>query len=294
MAVKTKNKQDKLAVPSAVRSDKPKASDALKRLGRKKKKPKAAAKKDRPTLDLNEDAIEALKEWVPAKILSDYFEANTKQARAELEAQVWDLYLELMWDRKAQPENPAMEAGGGDVSGLFVVTERFSVQIPDDEDPEGSVAEALAELGVDEAKAQELVENELDFMPKVSIDITSLVHGKKEGKTFTAANATQKAAGSKLIDWLEEGGALELSEDEQEAVADAQETKYTADVSSGFLQRAPSYAGSKDELEGILSVIKPSVQLRSPKYAANDSKQRRNERLIEAADEIIKSTLGNL
>ena len=288
-----------LSIPSPVRpSDTatPTAADLLAALKGKKKPTAKSNKSDRPTLELTPSAIEAVRVWVPAKILADHFDEHLKNAKALLDDEIFDLYLKAMWDAKSQPANPALKVnddqGHPDMEGMFVVMEKFSVQVPeidDENDDRDSVsAKMIAQFvrcGVNAAKATQLVANEFIIREEKYIALTELMEGKKKGKEFVPPTTIGKAAAEKLIFAIAMNQPLNLTDEEREALIVT--TSFLVSVKGGFLNRVCTYCDNFDQLKSIVKLlVKPVLSHRGAKIV-NGSLEEKNCRLIGCAADIL-------
>jgi len=294
-----KKSATKKSIPSAIRDDGKKKKSRLRRTAGSRTA-KTTAKKDRPEIQVTDDTLDAFREWAPLKVIYDLFATHCKNSRNSLDELLWDIYTESMWANKSQPQNPAIRANGEngrpDLEATYVVTARFKIQVPEgseDEEPEDVMISKLQEdASLSEENATALVVDEMDFEPASTINLTALVHGKKEGKTFRQATDVQISAGEKLMDYLEDGGELDLSDKEREAVSNAREDNFTVGVNGGFLERACNYAESLEQLRDLFDFIKPVTQLRGVKVGVSDSEDTKSSRLVQKAAEILGIEFG--
>lgn len=303
MATKSKATPDAATAPAA-----PPAIPAMNRgaalLKKMAGKPAATApKKGTDRIVITSPEIEsALRTWVPAKMAFDRFESHAKSAGDELKSLVWEKYCELHWERKSQPQNPSLicknNLGKVDSEAMFVVMEKFSVKTPQvegDESVEDAMVDALVAASGDEhwrSQAQKLVADELSFVPDVSLNLTALLVGEKVGKGFQNASPTQQSAVEKFLTFLDEGGTLELTDAEREALDSGKRTKFAANVKPGFLSRVTTYCGSLVHLKAIFNLITPILALRGAKFAVSDTLDEQHSRLIEEVARILGMELG--
>jgi hypothetical protein len=187
-----KAKEQAAAAPAAPKKT---GIDLLKRAA-----PKAAAAKkqdDRASIVLEGEQGETFRSWVPAKLLFDQFESRTKQLSDEVKEVSVALWTDILWKQKNQPQNPRLvvknEQGKEDCEAVFTVSERYTVNTPDV--PEDStVEEAFANLLVEASgeqwlpQATKLVEEELKFIPDVSLPLTIDEAAKILGMQMEAAD----------------------------------------------------------------------------------------------------------
>lgn len=276
-------------IPAAVRpaapAAKPSGASLLAGLTGKAKtaKPKAAAK-ERPSLPLTAEQQETYGDFAAVKQLYDVFEARLKSIKGELEPELFEAWLTTFWKNRSVPSNPALQAsvdGKVDAEGIYIVQERFKTQIPDNEDPTGSVAELLKKLGLDDQKAEDLVANEVDFSPQIGLKaFNELVSGHYEDKQFVEASAAEQAVGQKILEFVQN----QLTEDEQALVL--QNTPKTV-IKKGFLARAVNYASTQEQLAAIFKVFVPVNYPKGAKFGVSDSPVERTSRLLDKANEVL-------
>jgi hypothetical protein len=294
---RTKSKtetENKINIPVAIRDEevkaKPKsAADMLAALsGKAKPAAKKADKKDRPVMALSPDGQDLYRRFVPAKQLLDVAKAEVDAVTGELNIELQESWQATLWANKSLPTNPAIEVFDEnqrlDCSGMYVVQERFKLQIPDNDNPTESVTKLLVDLGVDSNKAEQLVENEVDFTPQTGLrPFGELVNGHYDSeRQFVESSAAEKAVGQKILEFV-----MSLSTDEQALVL--QNTPKTV-VKKGFLQRVAGYANNQGQLASIFKVFIPVVQNRSAKFAVSDSQLERANRLVEYAKQLLGKT----
>lgn len=269
------------------------ALDMLKGLAKGGAK-KAAKKDDRNTFELPDEMGEVLRNWVPAKILFDRFKAHAENLGSELKEGVFSLWKNQLWKNKSQPQNPKLtvdnENGKVDCEGMFIVMEKYQVtvpDVPDDKSVEEAFVDTLVEIAGDEnwrAKAEQLVANEVSFLPQVTLPLTSLLAGRKVGKTFVEATEDQKTAVGKLLELLDgDENSLTFTDNEKAALAEGRDIKFQTQVKPGFLNRVHTYCGSAEHLNAALRMITPTLSLKGAKFAVNDSLDSQHNRLIEHA-----------
>ncbi len=292
---KTKSsKETKVKIPSADRDNK-EGLDVASMLGQlagvatQKKK---GSSKARPELNLSDSAQDAFRNFAPAKELSDYFKSHFSQTRSEFIDVAWREFIEFMWNQKTQPKNPSLSVNGSendgdpdktDCSGQFVVVSKLSV----DAENASDAVDTLVDQDVKQEDAERLVDEELDFTPMTGIKpLNHLLIGRKQDGAWIEASDQEKAAAAKLQSIL----MSDAFTDEERSLLVTSHANVT--VKSGFLNRACTYAHSVDQLDAILSVVKPQVQLRSVKFAVSDSLDSANTRKIQEAAKILGVALG--
>jgi translation initiation factor 1 (eIF-1/SUI1) len=187
---------------------------------------------------------------------------------------IFDLYLDLVWESKTQPENPKLcsknAAGSPDCEAMYVIQDKYKVQ----GDSSKVVVDALVAAGLQEADAKRLVEAELDFTPAYTINLGGLLKGDPD----------QKAIAEKIIGWVKGKEVKPLSAEEvkQAIVVGAQ-----VEVKGDFICRVCNYARKREDLAAIFNVIQPIEVVRGVKYAISDALDAKTQRLIKKASDII-------
>lgn len=286
---KTDKNTDNTAIPLAVRPDpapaKPTGASLLAGLASKAKTaPKKEAKKERPVLPLDSDVADIYAQFAPAKQLFDILDSRVEALKADLNPELFKAWVRIYWKNKSVPANPAIEVevdGKLDCEGMYIVAERMKVQIPNNEDPAGSVTELLVSSGLERADAERLVENEVDFTPQLSLrPFNELVSGHYESKQFVEASAAEQSVGQKLLEFVQNN----LTPEEQELVLlNVPKTV----VKKGFLTRAVSYVHSEEQLAKVFKVFSPVPSNKGAKFGVSDTPPVRIERLLDYANELL-------
>lgn len=320
----TQKKSTKKAdpAPAVVAPAIPTSGEPVKKLSlaerfRSKAKPatKEVKDKDRPTIQLTPEIEALFREFAPTKELFDILEAKKDREAKELNAELWKLFVASLWQKKNQPKNPNIEVKNSDkkvdCKGMYTVQTgaKIKVDMPpveDGESPDEAFVKALIALGVEEADAIRLVERELDFTPQWTLPLTDLLHGRFAGGKFSPASDSQRSGCEKLFlfiqgedsegNALDENSTLQFSDEEREAISEAvnSNVKYAVRLtdSGSFLDRVCEYAHCREQLESILTLIKPLAFVQRVKFAVSDDPAKKNERLIEAAADILGAELG--
>lgn len=277
------------SIPSAIQPEKPAASAAslLSSLaGSAKVKATKKKEDERAELPLTDSIRELYSKFAPAKELLDHVTARVESIRAELDPEMFAQYVHVMWTNRNQPANMAVRIREGskvESEGMYIVQSRYKVQIPDPSNPRDSLVKHLIALGVDAVKSNELVDNEADVAPQLTLrPFNELVNGHYEDKQFVESSDAEKAVGEKLLKLIVEN----LDEDERALVL--QNTPKTV-IADGFLQRVCNYANSEEQLKTILRVFVPVTQNKGAKFAVSDTPVDKTKRLVAAASEILGS-----
>jgi hypothetical protein len=294
---KATDTQAKVNIPAAVRDGQPQpgsVDDELAALlGQAAPAPKKGGKDKRPEMELDAEAQEVGSRYAPAKKLFDHFKTHHNNVRGEFIDICNRNWARMLWQHKTQPGNPKLSIekdGHTDITGLFVKTAKFSVDVPDEKNPVSSMVASLVNLGVEQADAEKLVAEELDFRPQSDLKFGQLQAGYKTDDGWVPATDASKTAALKIIKYALQ--SKDFTDDERAAIKKALVSKPSVRVKDGFLQRVCQYAHSQDQLDAILTVIKPQEQLRSIKFGVSDSLDTKTARLIEYASSVLGTELG--
>ena len=185
------------------------------------------------------------------------------------------------------------------------VQERFKInkpEVPDGKTLEEALIESFTDLfvgtGVPESEAESdaarLVNNEFDFTPKKTIDLTKLVFGHYEGegknRTWMDATEEEQALANKVITLLSARSTGEvtqadlLTDEESESVIEERDSLV---IKKGFLQRVCTYVRSLDQLRSLFKIIKPVTVVSGKKFAQADTPEEQNRRKLEVAIDIL-------
>ncbi len=276
------------------------AKELLSSLTKKKPLPKKPdSRSSRPELALPQELEATFTRFIGAHAVAEVVDARREQEKAALDEGCFDLWVEKLWKSKARPANPSVKLdknGSPDLAAIFQVHERYQTafEIPEDKSPaDEAIAlfrSVFASIGMNaadaEADAKALVENEIDFTPKTSVEFNKLVNGHYEGdgknRTFVEATPEEQALATKAILLLHARTKADLSrcepltDEEEAAIID---TKYNVVIRPSFLQRVCNYSRSLDQLKKIFSVIKPVKYPSHIKFAFSDTPEEKNKRL---------------
>lgn len=296
MAAKSKTKsvkKDQVEVPSvpvAIRDKKPSGTDLLGALAGSSKPAAPKKKSERPELELTPEAKQAMRDFAPLRELAELFGNHCEQAKARMKELIFPLYVEAMWRHKTQPQNPALRVdrdGKLDIEGTFVVKAQFS-KIDMDRD---QLVNLLVDQGLQESDAQALVENEIDFTPQTELKLNALLNGYWEGKAFLEPNAEQRRIGEKIAHFLMGHEAEPLTDEERDSIRGVGLiTTPVAKVKPGFFERVCGYCHSKEQLAAVFALISPIQAATGFKFGVSDTKDVRDDRLIDEAERILGIT----
>lgn len=283
---------------------------------RKKVKPNTRSVKDseRAVIDLDRETQAKFINYACSKELFDLVDAQKSQQQKEVSAEIYERFVDALWQSKSQPQNPAIKAetstGRVDAEGTFIVSggSKIKVNMPethDDESPEDALVRGLVEVGVKLANAERLVSAEVSFVPQWSLNFTDMMRGEVKGGKITPPTPTQMTAAEVLLCVINgedlEGNELDSKKRSEmlkgitddgwfaiKANVDAKTTYFPTLVDSAdFLDRICEYADSRDELGAILTVFNPVYYCSRVKFAVSDSVDDKRERLVEEAKTII-------
>ena len=243
---------------------------------------------ERPVLDMDAEFKQLFADYAPTRVVADVMMAKAEALKAEVNEAAMKAWVANLWRNKSQPKNPVLrttnEDGRVDCESMFVVQNRFSVQIPDPDDAANSIAQFLRDSEV--AKPDDLVENELDVSPQVGLrPFNELVSGHYEDKEFVDSSPEEKAVGEKLLKFV-----MSLDDDEKELVL---RTTPKIKVKPGFFERVTSYCGTREELEKVMAIFKPVVQNKNAKFGMSDTPVDRINRLLNKASEVLGDPNAN-
>lgn len=237
---------------------------------------------ERPVLDMDDEFKRLFADYAPTRVVADVMMAKADALKNEVNEAAMKAYIANLWRNKSQPKNPVLRTlnadGRVDCESMFVVQNRFTVQIPDPDDAANSIAQFLRDSHV--AKPDDLVNNELDVSPQVGLrPFNELVSGHYEDKDFVDATPEEKAVGEKLLQFV-----MSLSDDEKALVL---RTTPKVKVKPGFFERVTSYCGTREELEKVMAIFKPVVQNKNAKFGMSDTPVDRINRLLNKASEVL-------
>lgn len=270
--------------------------------------------KDRPVIDLDESTQKDFVSFAAAKIVLDDAKANHESKYKQVVEEVFDRWVDVLWETKTQPENPSIKAyikGRLEATGLFTISTGGTMKIDmpavqQGEPMERAMIRGLVERGVSEANAGRLVKQEISFVPQWEIDLTDMMRGvMKSGKLTPSTDVQKNAAGVLFLAIQGNGpdgrpltpeGRLALLQGISEIGWAALQTNlrdnttYAPMLKDGdtFLDRVCGYAENREELGCILGMFKPVRSMRSVEFAVSDNAEDRRSRLVEEAKEMVR------
>jgi len=219
-------------------------------------------KKERAELSLSGEGMQEARKFITAKLCAQRLEAYDKTHRPTFDDQCRDAYVEVLWARKSQPENPSIkirnEDGVVEFEETFIIKNMFTIQMP--EVTQGQTAaiafrDQLISHGMGKDRATKLVEQELLF--RVRRGIMPIDYGKDSDKEISSAMAQALV---EMYRWLRTPDAppLWLSNEAKDLLWE--EISQPVTVRDGFLDRVTIYCQTIEELRLVLKDIRPVSQ----------------------------------
>lgn len=267
------------------------------------KKPKAGAKENWD-LVLNAEQTLTFNRWIEAKCVSEIVDTRLDSSKDELCEFALDIVCKKLWDSKVRPLNPVLTVKVGntvDSHAKFLFTDKFKYrfpEIPDDANARDFFVQIFVDLGLEQADAENLVDDELDLNPIVGIrPLTELLNGHYgEKRQFIDSSDAEKEAGRKLMQMLKaqpdaDGMCqVEVLTAEERGLLIRRENGIK--VKSEFYSRVCLYCHSVEQLKAIFKVIVPIAYPTQQKFAINEVPDKRATRLVQAAANIIGVNLA--
>lgn len=272
-----------------------------------------ASAKDRPTIDLDDKTQSDFVEFSAAKVVLDDAKRNFEEKYEAVVGDIFDRWVDVLWETKTQPENPSIKAhirGRLEATGIFTISTGGSLKIdmptvlPGEAMEDAMVREMVnAKIGKD--NATRLVSQEMSFVPNWEVNFTDMMRGVIKSGKLAPSNETQKSAAGtlflaiqgrdpdgkpmtpsqrmKMLERIDESGWVAIQSNLSENTTYVPALK-NADT---FLDRICDYADTREELGYILKLIKPVKSMRSVQFGVSDSTEVRHERLVKEAENMI-------
>lgn len=262
-----------------------------------KKAAKAPAKNEWE-IDLTPEAEELANRWVGAKALLEPVKTREENSKAEFSAYAVRKVVERIFSTKGKVSNPRVhlrQNGRPDHNFLFMFQNRFQIQLPavlPDQDQREVYVQTFVDAGLHPQSASNLVDNELDFTPQISIRSPKelMVGHYGEKREFVPATSEEQALGQKLLNllfWDGSGETPAAFTDEERANLIVNED--SVKVKAGFLDRVAGYCQTVDQLSAVFKIIKPTAYPTHWHFATSDSDETRLERKLDVCREIVGS-----
>jgi len=237
---------------------------------------------ERPEMPVPPAARQAMARLLPAQRIEDYIEQRIKVENGIVKDEMLTVYAEIMWNQGSRPTNPRVNcdkvAGAPDMSGLYQVQERFSLQYEKGETPvKGRIVAALIRAGFTADMADKIVENEIRYQPMTVLrPLDELAQG----------NAVEKSAAEKIISLVCGDAADPLTAEEKAICIQKIEV---VEVKDGVLERMKQYCKDAAQLRNLFRVIQPTNFVSHAKFA-NEGTVQLTEWLAEQAKVIVTGT----
>jgi hypothetical protein len=240
--------------------------------------------------------LDLFSRFAKTKQLYDVVNEELKAVKGELNEDLFDAWTNGLWNQKAWASSPAIKVrdanGRIDAEGLFIVQEKFKIQIPDNTAPVESIVEGLVAPSQDgdceteplvAEDAIKLIENEIDFSPQLALrPFNELVDGHYVDRQKIEATDAEKAVGQKLLEFVTNN----LTPEEQALVL---LNKPATVVKKGVLQRLAGYVKSKKQLVRALQYLVPVAYPKGAKYGVSLTPVERTKQLVNFAEELLGS-----
>jgi hypothetical protein len=247
---------------------------------------------ERPVLELSTQQQALLVKTIMGCILAEMFTKNKEIHQKLLKPDLYALWVSLLFKTKKSPGNPDIKttnlgtAGkqSPDCEGQFQVKAQFNLKAS----TAVSITAMLAKAGLPTDKAQKLVQENVTFVPNVTINFDELRNGKKSGGKFVPATPEQRAVADhaeKLL--LSVPGTPPLTLAERKMLINQDPIVQVAD---GFLDRVMSYCETLEQLKGVLTVFVPTQAFVANQFGQSDSLMDRTNRLIDGVFEVLGVT----
>jgi hypothetical protein len=268
------------------------AKDLLAGLGGKKVAKKTEVT-ERAEIELTPEEAATLDRLGGAHDIHELAKKREEQEKKNLNPSILVKWIERLWKNKSKPSNPLLKTAK--TSCIFQVKETMKVQCPKPKEGESleetliaKLTEEYVSVGIPEpaaeADAQRVVNEELDFTPKKSIDLNRLVYGEWKGtgdnRTWVEASEAQQALALKVIGILNDN----LTDEERDEVI---ESRDATTVRKGFLGRAHTYVHTQAQLEVLLGMVKPEVAISGVKYVDGVSTVEKKNQQLDVASDLI-------
>jgi hypothetical protein len=267
---------------------------------------KSEANKEKWELPLDADSTEVANQWVSAKTIWDIVNARMNNTKDQFCSYAVEQMAKKIFSMRCHPGNPNVvlrdAKGKDDHKFILVMQDNFKVEVPKNF-PDGvnqvewlkdHFKSLLQQVGLNEDNASSLVENEMEVFPVTGIrSLTELLDGHYgEKRVWFDSTEEEKEAGTRLAALLMWDGSSPTPEPlspSDKSVVVRRDTTVT--MKSDFYSRVALYCDDVEQLKGVLTIIKPITFPSYSKFAINDNEVDRTKRKIEAAAEILGSSL---
>lgn len=275
------------------------AADVLSELAGMMPTTPVAKGKQKWEMPFTSESQNSLRRWIEAKTVSEPVLKRLENSKDEVNEFCLKEMVTRLFNSKSKPSNPELklykEDKTVDHQAVFLMTDKFKYRFP--EVPEGISARGhfvnlFAGLGLQQADAERLVDNEVIFSPIMGIvKFNELLQGRfGEGREWIPATNEEQSAGKKIFAFLKCTDPVQLKDLEpltpsERAISLERDNGIT--VKAGFYDRVATYVQNVDQLMAVFSVIQPIVYPAYPKFAMSDTPTDKSNRQIAAAADIL-------
>jgi hypothetical protein len=229
--------------------------------------------------------------------LAQTFSEQEDSARILLNHVCFDAFVERFIDMKQRPSNPLVRSEGGTHTTLFILQDKYKINIASPTDDvqyteawgKQQAVDALVEAGLSKAKAQSFVDKEVDIcIPTFFLSLQEMIDGYVgAGRKKIPPTAETRSAGEKIqrfLEWRGRGAAPQLTDAEQSAIT---YKKFEWQMKAGMLDRICNYVKTADELKAIFNVFTPVLMFRDQQVIADGSAASQNSCLRNAVNAVL-------
>lgn len=254
---------------------------------------------DRPQLDIDENTMRDFVNFSTIHAIFSDLKDHDESLKSQVAEKLFTLWKDLIWNIKSIPGNPRIESKKNDLSDITAIFQCFVKRdslkydpINDgssDKTPFEKTVDMFVSLGLDLKMAKSLVENELNFVTETYIPFEELASGVYERDVFKESTKEQKEAARKILSFLMADGEtaqIETLTDEERSMVIRRKTNIF--VKDGFFERVFTYCNSREDLDVILSIVKPVFFLSHIKFAISDSEADKFQRKMKTIENFFQ------
>lgn len=256
---------------------------------------------ERPQLNLDENTLKDFVNFSTIHAIFSDLKDHDESLKTQVAEKLFTLWKDLIWKTKSIPGNPRIESKKDDLSDITAIFQCFVKRdslkydpINDDstdKTPIEKTVDLFVSLGIDPEKAESLVENELNFITETYIPFEELASGIYERDIFKESSKQQKEAARKILSFLmssSEGKTAQIETLTDEERSMVIRRKNSVVVKDGFFERVFTYCDSREDLDIILSIIKPVFFLSHIKFAISDSEADKFQRKMKTVEDFFQ------
>jgi len=195
--------------------------------------------------------------------LAQTFSEQEDSARILLNHVCFDAFVERFIDMKQRPSNPLVRSEGGTHTTLFILQDKYKVNIASPTDDDICIPTFFLSL-------QEMIDGYVGA-----------------GRKKIPPTAETRSAGEKIqrfLEWRGRGAAPQLTDAEQSAIT---YKKFEWQMKAGMLDRICNYVKTADELKAIFNVFTPVLMFRDQQVIADGSAASQNSCLRNAVNAVL-------